>query len=275
MTFVSKNFEIILQSSAFINAISSINFYGHGAFTTVAVYNRKPFQWELHIRRLQKAIERLNINFSLDPEKLKQELLKLIWKNKIINGRARITVFNEEIPSLWGTNSCRQASVLITTAPFKRFVEEFCLCLSPYLVNSTSPLKGIKSCNYLENLMALELARSEGFDEAVRLNERGEVTSACMANLFWIEGDTVFTPSLDTGCLEGTTRNFVIGLCREMGLKICNTTARLENLLSSDEVFLTSVGLGIMPVRRILDICFNSYRTSQIKMEFYKRMILF
>ncbi|MCS6873804.1 MAG: aminotransferase class IV [Pyrinomonadaceae bacterium] len=272
MSFISKNFEIIPKDSARIRAVSSVLLYGYGTFTTIAVYNGKPFQWELHLQRLKNATEKLNIKFSIEGERLKQEVLKLIEKNKIENGRVRITIFEEEIEGLWRENEVRQTSVLITTATAKTLTEEFRLNISTSKVNSTSLLKGIKSCNYLENLLALQLARSGGFDEAVRLNERGEVTSACMANLFWITDDTVFTPSLDTGCLDGTTRNFVINLCRELGLEVYTAEANLEELLSSDEVFLTSAGIGIKSVRRISDTYFDSRKTSQIKLEFLKKI---
>jgi branched-subunit amino acid aminotransferase/4-amino-4-deoxychorismate lyase len=124
--------------------------------------------------------------------------------------------------------------------------------ISPFAVNSRSPLAGVKSCSYLENLMAIEGAKACGFDEAIRLNERGEITSACMANLFWLKGDQLFTPSLSTGCLSGTTREFVIENldCRE-------ETADLDEMYSADSLFLTSAGIGIMQVTKLNERVFD------------------
>ena len=66
--------------------------------------------------------------------------------------------------------------------------------------------------------MALENAKAKGFDEAIRLNERGEVASACMANVFWIKDKKLFTPDLETGCLAGTTREFIIETAEKKGV---------------------------------------------------------
>ncbi len=56
----------------------------------------------------------------------------------------------------------------------------------------------------------MEDAKAKGFDEAVRTNECDEIVSACTANIFWQRDDEIFTPHLDTGCLAGTTREFVL-----------------------------------------------------------------
>jgi branched-subunit amino acid aminotransferase/4-amino-4-deoxychorismate lyase len=104
----------------------------------------------------------------------------------------------------------------------------------------------VKSCNYLENLLAKDQAKLRGFDEAIRINERSEVTSACMANLFWLNGGQLFTSSQETGCLAGTTREFILDNfnCREV-------TADLDELSTADSIFLTSAGIGIRQISRL------------------------
>jgi branched-subunit amino acid aminotransferase/4-amino-4-deoxychorismate lyase len=119
----------------------------------------------------------------------------------------------------------------------------FKLTISPYPVNSLSPLAGVKSCNYLEQILVIDEAKGLGFDEGVRLNERGEIASATMANVFWLKDDVLFTPSLKTGCLPGTTREFVLE-----NLKCREVEADLEALQNADAVFLTSAGLGVVRV---------------------------
>ncbi|MFN3330821.1 MAG: aminotransferase class IV, partial [Pyrinomonadaceae bacterium] len=112
-----------------------------------------------------------------------------------------------------------------------------------------------------------------GFDEALRLNEKEEVSSACMANVFWVEDEVVFTPSLETGCLEGTTRAFVIEICKDLGIEIYTVKETLNKLLLADEVFLTSSGIGIVPVRKIESEFFTSELTTTLRREFYKRVL--
>jgi 4-amino-4-deoxychorismate lyase len=129
------------------------------------------------------------------------------------------------------------------TGEFRPIPDHFHITLSPHLINSTSPLAGLKSCNYLEHMMAFDETKSRGFDEAVRLNERGEVTSACMANVFWLKDGSMFTPSLTTGCLAGTTREFVLENvpCEEVD-------GGIDIVRDADAMFLTSAGMGVINV---------------------------
>ena len=133
--------------------------------------------------------------------------------------------------------------MLIMTADLRTVGENFKLTVSPHLINSTSPLAGVKSNNYLEKIIAKDEAKQRGFDEAIQLNERGEIASASTANIFWLKGGRLFTPSVETGCLAGTTRELVLENidCEEVEVGI-------DELEAADEMFLTSAGIGIVHV---------------------------
>ena len=84
------------------------------------------------------------------------------------------------------------------------------------------------------------------FDEAIRLNEKDEITAACMANIFWIIDDRIYTPSLETGCLKGTTREFVLE-----NLECLEVKENVKVLERADAIFLTSAGIGIAEIAEI------------------------
>lgn len=278
--FVSFNHQILAAADAKISALSSAALYGSGVFTSLAVYNRKPFQWRKHWRRLTENAEKLNIRLSpeITEETVRNSLSELIEENNLTDGRARITFFDEAASGIWTFEAtARRVSLLITTGDFRRRSgaeqqEELRLTLSPYRINSKSPLANVKSCNYLENILALEEAGSRRFDEAIRLNENGEMASASMANLFWINDETIFTPAPETGCLEGTTRSFVIELAKEIGFEIYTTAEPFEALRLADEVFITSAGIGIGKVRSVDGETYNDEITSHLKREFAARI---
>lgn len=117
------------------------------------------------------------------------------------------------------------------------------LAISPYRVNSASPLAGVKSCNYLEKVMALDGARRRGFDEAIQLKEHGHITSACMANVFRLKDGSQYTPDLKTGCLAGTIRDYVVE-----NLDRVEIEAGLGRLPGARAIYLTSAGFGIVSV---------------------------
>lgn len=246
---LSFNQQIKAVSEANLNAVSSASLYGRGVFTTVAIYKSKPFQWRIHWERLTQNASKISLDVSeLNESLLQKSFDELIAANTIKNGRARITIFDSRFGAIWNFESEKKIDVLITTADFGQPKEMLNLTSSAFSVNTESPLTNIKSCNYLENLLALEDAKRRGFDEALRLNQRGEIVSAAMANVFWVKNEAAFTPSLKTGALNGTTRNFVLSLAEELNLKVFEVENSIDNLLNADEIFLTSVGLKIVPV---------------------------
>ena len=245
--FVFFNHQILAPENTFLSAISSAALYGKGIFTTVAIYNSKPFLWEKHWLRLTENSRQIGIDLSdLTKESLENSLLKIIAANDFTRGRARITIYDESASSVWQINSSSKTNLLIQTADFRKIKNKFNLTVSPFRVNSTSPLAGIKSCNYLENILAFEDAQARGFDEAIRLNECGEIVSACLANIFWQKSGAIYTPSLETGCLNGSTRSFVMG-----NFTVEERKVKLIELKEADEIFLTSAGIGIAEAAKL------------------------
>ncbi len=218
--------------------------YGKGVFTTIAIRDGKPLLWDKHWRRLCRDIDAIGLNLPAFSEKNASDQLDIsIEGNAVDNGRARLTIIDEASSPIWQKNTEQKIRIGVITGDLREAPENFRVAESPYSVNSCSPLAGIKSCNYLENLMAIDEAKKRGYEEAVRLNERGEVSSGCMANVFWLKDDELFTPGLKTGCLPGTTREYVLE-----NLDCHEVEAGLDELRSAEAIFLTSAGLGIVEV---------------------------
>lgn len=268
--FLSFNGKIHQTLDAQIPAVSSAALYGRGIFTTIAIYHGKPFLWHLHERRLRDNAARVGLYISeLSFEDLRNQLLELITVNKIDNGRSRITLFDSGSSEVWKFSEERKTEILITTAERRETAEAgLNLTVSPFRVNSASPLAGVKSCNYLEKLITLEDARAHGFGEAVCANERGEVVSAVMTNIFWIKDDKIYTPSLETGALAGTTREFVIDLAKEHNFEVIETIVRIEDLENADEVFLTSTGLSICSAQSLESKIYQNSLTQKLQKTF-------
>jgi len=219
---------------------------GRGIFTTIAIRDDEPFLWQKHWSRLTLAAEKLGIDLADYSEAAVKDALACKLKNDAIqNGRAKITFTDERPSSLWPSSQTPEAStsLAILIGPKREIPNNFRVGISPFPVNSRSPLAGLKTTNYLEPTLCFETARAAGFDEAIRVNEKAYVTSACFANVFWLKDGTLFTPDLSTGCLAGTTREFIIEK-----LDVREVTAQLDALEQADAIFLTSAGIGIVRV---------------------------
>jgi branched-chain amino acid aminotransferase len=227
-----------------MNDSSSSKLYGRGVFSTISIINGEPFLWAKHWLRLVSNAAKLGVDISEYGEgSVLNSLSAAIEERKIGNGRVRITFADESASKIWGGDTEKKTGLSIIVGQPRQIPEQFKLTLSPHDINTTSPHVGIKSCNYLEPLMSLEEANNRGFHEAIRLNERDEVASACMANVFWLKGGKLFTPSLETGCLAGTTREFVLE-----NLECEEVVSGIDAVGDADAIFLTSAGLGVVEV---------------------------
>jgi branched-subunit amino acid aminotransferase/4-amino-4-deoxychorismate lyase len=237
---IYHNDQIIDVTQARISPTSAAVLYGWGVFTNLRIYNGKAFAFARHWNRLCAHAEKVRLPVAIDRKHARRALEKLIVSNSVEQGRARITLLKGETGS-WRSESEGDSQLLIfTSAEVSSARNDLSLTLSPYRVLSTALLAGIKQTAMLENLFALEEARSRNFNEAVLLNERGEIVSATTANIFWVEGDEVFTPSIATGCVSGITRHFIHEIALRWKLHLVEGSFPVQRLLDAREVFLTS-----------------------------------
>ncbi|MEK6324625.1 MAG: aminotransferase class IV [Acidobacteriota bacterium] len=237
---IHHNDRIIDADDARIAPAAAGLLYGWGVFTALRIYDGKAFAFDRHWKRLVLHAERARVPLVLDLKHVRRALDKLIAANSVEHGRARLTLLKGDAGS-WRIDPAPETEFLIFTSPqVPRAPADLTLTLSPYRISSTALLAGVKQTAMLENLFALEEARSRGFNEAVLLNERGEIVSAAAANIFWVQGDEVFTPSLGTGCVAGITRHFIRQLTTKWKLHLVEGSFPIQRLLDAREVFLTS-----------------------------------
>jgi 4-amino-4-deoxychorismate lyase len=245
--------KVMLEATkARVAPVSSAMLYGRGVFTTVAIYNSEPFLWSQHWNRLKDHAERLNINCTGANERnIGDAVRKLVAVNQMKDGRARVILLARSGRDVWRAKkeSTRKTDLLIMTSEAKKIPSAgLSLAVSPYRYNTFSPLVGIKSLNYLDQVLAWEEAQARDFDEAVMLNERGEIVSATMANIFWVKDGTLLTPALSTGAIAGVTRGAVIELAAKQFIPLIEGVYELADLTEADEIFLTSASYGVAPV---------------------------
>jgi len=239
-------------TKARVAPVSSAMLYGRGVFTTLAIYNSKPFCWPNHWERLSTHAGKLDIDLADCTQKTVGEALrKLIAVNTVKNGRARVIFLARSGRESWRTKSAgtKKTDLLIMTGdvhPVPR--DGLSLAVSPYRINTSSPLTGIKSLNYLDRILSREEARGRDFDEAVVLNERGEIVSATTANIFWVKNGTVHTPNLSTGIIAGVTRANVIEIAAKQFIPVIEGVYEMPDLTDAEEIFLTSSVVGVAPV---------------------------
>jgi len=245
------NKTMVEATKARVAPVSSAMLYGRGVFTTIAVNHSTPFLWSKHWQRLVSHADKLDIDLTGCNEKSVGEgLRKLISVNQVEHGRARVILLARSGHDFWKPNAPGTKTDLLIMTGDPRIVPDsgLSIAVSPYRTNTSSPVSGIKTLNYLENVLAFEEAHSRDFDEAVLLNERGEIVSATKANIFWVKNGTAHTPALSTGAIGGITRECVIELAAEHYVPLVEGVYEMSDLTDADEIFLTSSSIGVVPV---------------------------
>jgi branched-chain amino acid aminotransferase len=127
----------------------------------------------------------------------------------------------------------------ITLSPFRRPTQE------------TMPVDAKAGCLYPNNARALFEAQARGWDNAVVCDMLGNVAELTTANLFMTKDGVVYTPAPNGTFLAGITRQRVIGLLRENGISVVETTLKYRDFLKADEIFSSGNYSKVVPITRI------------------------
>jgi branched-chain amino acid aminotransferase len=224
---------------------------GWGLFTTLRIFDRVPFAFERHWKRLARDAERTRCPFPFVEDVVREQMEQVLRANDVAEGCARIyIVYNH--PSLWSSQEkFPAADLLICSSDLPAHREPVRLDVREHGRHAASPLAGVKVTSWLNNVWCLHEAQEAGFGEVVLLNERGEVAECTAANIFCVREGRVLTPPLSSGCLPGVTREVLMEIGASAGVSVEERTLFPQDLYSADEVFISSTNRNIISVEEI------------------------
>jgi len=272
MAIINVNRKLVEEENAFISVKDRGFRFGDGIFDTFKILNSKPIFLKYHIERIENGLKALRIHF--DIKLVEAEIFKTIKANKLKDGFARISITRGEgSRGYLPTNNSPANFVIETMEARKMDTVEGKLCISSYQKPSIKSMPiNYKLMQGLNSTLAKLEAKEQNFFDAVLLNEKGNIAECSSSNIFWFKGVELFTPSLDSGCLDGVTRKVVI----ENYSKVKQSEFSIETLSSANEVFITNSVLGIFPVCEIKG-CFENqsknYRLTNEIAELYNSLL--
>jgi branched-chain amino acid aminotransferase len=224
---------------------------GWGVFTTLRIYEGRPFAFDRHWARMSHDAERLGMNLTHEPEAVRLAVIKLAEANHRLEGMARVS-FVKNHGGLWGQAGNRpETDLLIFTRELVRWPAIHRLKLQPHAIYSATRLAGVKMLSWVQNVALLEQAHAEGFDDVLLLNESGHIAECTSANVFLVRGGKVLTPPLSTGCLPGVTRDVLREVVPRAGFELVEENLTTEDLSSAAEVFISSTTREVAAVASI------------------------
>jgi branched-chain amino acid aminotransferase len=228
--------------------------YGDGIFEGIRFYNGRVFRLEEHLQRLWDSARSILLEIPMSMTEMTEALLETIRRNELREGYIRLVV-TRGVGNL-GLNpaQCKTPSVVIIAAQIALYPEavyQSGLTVVTCATRRTSPgalNPAVKSLNYLNNVMARIEANLANADEALMLNDQGNVAECTADNLFVVKNGQIFTPPISAGALRGITRAVVFEIAAEVGIRISDTDVTRHDVFTADECFLTGTAAEVIPV---------------------------
>jgi branched-chain amino acid aminotransferase len=246
--------QFLPESEAKVSVFDHGLLYGDGVFEGIRFYNGRVFRLEEHHDRLWDSARSICLEIPMSKEEMTEALLETIRQNDMRDGYIR-QIVTRGVGNL-GLNpvQCKRPSVIIIAAPIALYPEEAYRSGLTIVTCATRRAgaavlnPAVKSLNYLNNVMARIEANLAGADEALMLNDAGNVAECTADNVFIIKKGQIFTPPISAGALRGITRAVVFEIAAELGIKITETDITRHDVFVADECLLTGTAAEVIPV---------------------------
>jgi branched-chain amino acid aminotransferase len=253
MAFVILNGGLLDAEQAALRIDDRGFLLGDGLFETMRAYDGRVFRLEAHLERLARSRAAFRLDEDYPPAELAQLVERLLAANELADARVRITLTRGRHA---GGMYLYPASplLLITAAPMPAAGPASAGLTLAYVgvrFSEHNPIFRHKTLNRLPHLLARTEAAQAGADEALILDERGNVATASTGNLFAVYRGQLFTPPLAAPILPGITRAEVLRLARSEGIPIREDFFSPLMLAGVAEAFLANSVSEIVPIVKV------------------------
>jgi branched-chain amino acid aminotransferase len=255
--FASVNGTISPAAEARVSVLDNGFTFGDGVYETLRTYGGRPFHLGRHLDRLRQSAQRLDVALPLADTELAGRLDALLARAANEESYIRIIVSRGEGDISYRFDRIKGPTVVMVVKPYEplpaRLYDEGCaVIVSSLRRNHRLALDpSMKSCNLINNILAMKEAQAKGAVEPILLNHEGDVAEGAGSNVFIVKDGGLRTPPLDAGILPGVTRALVLEQARGLGLRAREETLRVADLMEADEAFITSTLKELVPVRTV------------------------
>ncbi|MGQ0793686.1 MAG: aminotransferase class IV [Deltaproteobacteria bacterium] len=229
-------------------------FFGEGVFETFRWRRGFPILWMRHVERMRHGAGVLGISFPGETE-IKEALEAAVLGSRIPDATVKICLLAQGDTAF--AEYPESSSILVSVKPYSARPTTIRALSYSIRRSSASPIARIKSLNYLESVLAKREAVRRGADEAIFLNERGEVAEGSASNIFWLSGGKLHTPSTECGILPGITRGAVIEIAGGLGIEVCQGRFTEASVATSGGAFISNSLVGVQAVSEIDGVKFG------------------
>ena len=247
------NGDLVNKEKAMVSVFDHGLLYGDGVFEGIRLYDGCVFKLNEHLERLEYSAKAILLELPMDRLLLMDAVCDTCRANNLSNGYIRLVV-TRGVGHLGLTpDGCGPPSVIIIADDIQLYPENLyenglkIISVPTRRINASALPPAVKSLNYLNNILAKIEAKKVGFQEALMLNDKGEIAECTGDNVFVFSKGVLFTPPLDAGSLRGITRGAVMDIASELSIPCREQALTRYDLWTAEECFLTGTAAEVIP----------------------------
>ncbi|APR85509.1 Branched-chain amino acid aminotransferase [Minicystis rosea] len=242
--------------------------YGDSVFETIRTYGGEPYALAEHMARLERSAARVGIDMPIPAADFAMEVRVAVRaaRNPESYARAMLTRGAGPVgldPAL-AVAPLRVVLVEPLVTPPAALYRDGVKVVTVRTERAADAAHGAKVGNYLASLLALKHAKAHGAHEALILDAGGRVIEGTTSNVFLVREGALITPPEEAGILPGITRAHLIEVAAERRLPVRFSAVTLRDLVTAEEVFITSSIREIIPVVRVDDDVIGDGRPGRV-----------
>ncbi|GAB3042706.1 aminotransferase class IV [Spirosoma pulveris] len=252
--FLVYNSDILHESDFRLSVNDRAFSYGDGIFETIRYESNRVWFWSDHFARLAAGMAALHLtppkNFTADA--LHHTLLRLLDANELANQPARIKLQVWRQPGGLYTPATNNVNVLLSARRGNPFLvsEKAQTGMYDEFRLAPTPLSAYKTLNALPYVLAGLYKEQHTLDDVLLLDMDGHVAECLASTLFWYADDALYTPALQTGCIDGIIRRQLLRLAPAMGIPVYEGLYKPDVLQRAEAVFCANV-MGIQWLNQV------------------------
>lgn len=246
-----KDGEFVRAEDLRISPFDHGYLYGLGFFETFRTYNGEPFLFAEHMQRMRAALATYRIQLPYTDVELKEVIRELTAKSNGEDGYFRLNVSAGDEGLGLQARTYENPTVIIFRKELPPVCREKSAVWLDTIRSQPEQTTRFKSHHYANNILARQEVPSLKDLEGFYVTEQGNVAEGITSNIFWATNGRMYTPSLETGILNGITRQFIMELARSLEIPLIEGLYRKEDVEQADECFVTTSIQEIVAIRKL------------------------
>lgn len=240
------NDDIMALDEARVSIHDGGVYFGDGVYEVLRLCNRRLFAREAHLERFGYSLGEMGMLDKVDIDVINPRVDRAVAASSLSDATLYFHV----------TRSRKQRNLVIE----ENWQPQFLLTLRQTPARQRETIKmisladerwkrcDIKSLNLLANVMAKQKARRQGDDDALLVDEQGQVTESTSSSVMLVKEGKLRTAPLSANILASVTRRYVLEWAGSLGLEVCEQSFTLEQACAADELFVVGTSSEVLAI---------------------------